>query len=119
LSKPESEAIEIPIPGSGGKVVKFTGANVFFVLLILAIGYLAFNQLGQVHDEIQKLREELVARSKEFNCKLDLDIYMYGRPPEQFRMRDMPRGLFDCLPKWVGETPETQIAPHREELDKK
>src|SRR5262245_51345052 len=109
MSKPEpSDTIEVPVPFTGGKTVKFTGANVFFVLLILAIGFLAFSRLERIQDEVDKLRQELIEMKKEINCKLDLDIYMYGRPPEQFKMRDMPRDLFTCLPSWVGEQ---QIAP--------
>jgi len=114
MSKPEpSEAIEIPIPWTG-KTVRFSGAMVFIVLLILAAGFLSFSQLGQIHDEIERLRADLVAAAREVNCKLDLDIFMYGRPPERFNMRDMPRDLFGCLPKWVGDTGQ-QIAPREPE----
>src|SRR5262245_8436578 len=106
------DTITIPIPGTG-KSIQFTGFNVFVVLLILAGSFLAFSQLGRLHDEIEKLRGDLVVTAREINCKLDLDIYMYGRPPEQFKMRDMPRDLFTCLPKWVGEG-QQQIAPRNE-----
>ena len=114
MSKPEppDDLIRVPIPGTG-KAVEFTGFNVFVMLMILAGSYLAFSQLNNVRDELEKLRADLLVVSREVNCKLDLDIYMYGRPPESFRMRDMPAGLFQCLPKWVGEG--QHIAPRGEE----
>src|SRR5262245_52792277 len=106
MSKPEpTDTIEIPIPFTGGKTAKFSGIAVFYVLLIMAIGGLLFWQMARIHDEIRDSRGEI-------NCKLDLDIYMYGRPPEQFKMRDMPRQLFGCLPQWVGEQ---QIAPEKKQ----
>src|SRR5262245_32594531 len=106
MSEP-SDSIEVPIPFIG-KSAKFTGASVFYILLAPVVSFFFFTQLRQIHDEIEKLRSDLAVTAREVNCKLDLDIYMYGRPPEQFRMRDMPRDLFTCLPKWVGDQ---QLAP--------
>ena len=112
MSKNEpTDLIRVPIPGTG-KAVEFSGFNVFVMLLILSGSYVAFSQLRSVHDELEKLRGDLIVVAREVNCKLDLDIYMYGRPPEKFQMRDMPAGLFQCLPKWVGEQ---QLAPQKEE----
>ena len=119
MSKPEAErdSIEIPIPFIG-KSAKFSGptvvAIVFFAILNLGVAFIFYNQLNSIHDEIEKLRQDLIVTAREVNCKLDLDIYMYGRPPDQFRMRDMPRDLFTCLPKWVGEG-QQQIAPRPRE----
>src|SRR5262249_17920808 len=104
MAEPERvDSIEIPIPGTG-KTVPFNGGMVFLVLWILAGAYVGFYQLGQVHEALEKLRADLASTAAGVNCKLDLDIYMYGRPPEQFKMRDMPRQLFSCLPEWVGES---------------
>jgi hypothetical protein len=113
--EPPSDSIEVPIPGTG-KSIRFTGTNVFFALLIIVVGYLLFDQLRGIHDEMEKRRSELHGAldtmRKEINCKLDLDIYMYGRPPETFQMRDMPRDLFRCLPEWVGKQwPTGEISP--------
>ena len=95
MSKPEeSDTIEVPIPGTS-KSAKFTGATVFYSLLILVIGFILFYQLGAIQENISSMR-------KDISCKLDLDIYLYTRPQDQFRLREMPRDLFSCLPKWVG-----------------
>ena len=110
-SEPPPDLIRVPIPGTN-RAVEFSGFNVFVMLLIMAGSYVAFSQLRSVHDELEKLRADLLVVSREVNCKLDLDIYMYGRPPEKFQMRDMPAGLFKCLPSWVSEQ---QIAPRKEE----
>src|SRR5262252_1689239 len=101
MSKPEpADLIELPVPFSGGKSVRFSGAMVFFALLNLGIAYLYYDQLRGIHGALQELA-----------CSLQLDMYMYTRTPENVRLYDMPRSLFTCLPEWLKEQPNQQIAP--------